>query len=70
MQKLIAEKISAKYDVEDNTDFITLRINKDDLLHVMKILKHEKEFSFNQLTDLCAIDYSMYGKTEWKTKEA
>ena len=47
MQKLIAEKISAKYDVEDNTDFITLRINKDDLLHVMKILKHEKEFSFN-----------------------
>ena len=36
----------------------------------MKELKNNSKLLFSQLTDLCAVDYSAYGQSEWQTKES
>lgn len=69
MQKLIEEKISHEYKIIDDTDILTLKLSKESLLNILKILKNDKDLLFTQLTDLCAIDYSFFGKAEWNTKE-
>jgi NADH-quinone oxidoreductase subunit C len=36
-------------------------------LDVARALRDEAEFHFEQLTDLCGVDYLSYGETEWDT---
>ena len=69
-KNLIAKHIVGQYELEEYSDILTIKINKDSLLDVMNSLKNNKELDFAQLTDLCAIDYHTYGETEWGTKEA
>lgn len=38
-----------------------------DLLDVCTDLRDNPEFAYAQLIDLCGVDYSQYGKTEWET---
>ena len=70
MENLIAKHIVGQYELEEYSDILTIKTNKDSLLDVMSSLKNNKELDFVQLTDLCAIDYYTYGETEWSTKEA
>ena len=70
MENLIAKHIVGQYELEEYSDILTIKTNKDSLLDVMGSLKNNKELDFAQLTDLCAIDYHTYGETEWGTKEA
>jgi NADH-quinone oxidoreductase subunit C len=70
MENLIAKHIGGQYELEEYSDILTIKTNKDSLLDVMSSLKNNKELDFAQLTDLCAIDYYTYGETEWSTKEA
>jgi NADH-quinone oxidoreductase subunit C len=70
MENLIAKHIVGQYELEEYSDILTIKTNKDSLLDVMSSLKNNKELDFAQLTDLCAIDYHTYGETEWSTKEA
>jgi len=44
---------------------VTIEITPGDLL----ALRDEKEFSFEQLIDVCGVDYFAWGKTEWATQE-
>ncbi|MEF3194220.1 MAG: NADH-quinone oxidoreductase subunit C [Halothiobacillaceae bacterium] len=46
-------------------DELTLELRAEDLLHVCDVLRSAPEFSFEQLIDLCGVDYSDYGKSEW-----
>ena len=46
---------------------ITLEIAPDRLLETMTVLRDE--FAFEQLMDLCGVDYSAYGKDEWSTEK-
>jgi NADH-quinone oxidoreductase subunit C len=39
-------------------------------LEVARALRDEAEFSFEQLTDLCGVDYLGYGQSEWETTDA
>lgn len=50
-------------------DQITLEIWPDALLPVCKILRDDEEFHFEQLIDLCGVDYYYYGKADWETEE-
>ena len=70
MQDIISKYITEPYDLNLDSDITTLKINKKSLLKVMTVLKSHNVFSFTQLSDLCAIDYSMYGESEWETNEA
>lgn len=49
---------------------ITLEVAADNLLEVGQALKSETKFGFDTLIDICGVDYSAYGKTEWKTEVA
>lgn len=45
-----------------------IELTPDHLLEVCQTLKDEEEFSFEQLIDLCGVDYSAFGMADWETK--
>lgn len=69
MKDIIQKYLVDKYEIESESDILTLRVEKDCLLSIMGSLKTNEELLFNQLTDICGIDYSLFGKPEWNTKE-
>ena len=49
---------------------ITIDILPADLTDVCRSLRDEPEFAYNQLMDLCGVDYSQLGKSEWETDDS
>jgi len=47
---------------------ITLEVDAADAIHVLTDLKDNPEFQFEELIDLCGIDYLSYGKADWETQ--
>ena len=70
MRKKIEEHLGSLSEVKINPDMISLEVDKENLVKVMLILKNEKELYYQQLTDLCAVDYSQFENTEWETVDA
>lgn len=62
----------ASYGCEFVTGFdeLTLDVRSDDLLAVCLVLRDHASLRFEQLIDLCGVDYAAYGKAEWETAEA
>ncbi len=48
----------------------TLEVATENWLEVCRILRDEPVFAYEQLTDLCGLDYLSYGQTEWETTDA
>ena len=48
----------------------TLIVAPDRLLEVARALCEEPEFRFEQLIDVCGVDYLSYGQVEWDSKDA
>ena len=69
MKQIIQNSLEGEYEIESQADILTLRVKKDYLLSIMNSLKTNEELLFNQLTDICGVYYSLFGKPEWKTKE-
>jgi len=55
-------------DCESQFGEITIHIPADSIVTVCKRLRDD--FGFEQLIDLCGVDYSQYGGTSWETKTA
>ena len=49
---------------------LTLVVPADRLLAVAWMLRDHEELRFEQLIDLCGVDYAAYGKAEWDTQGA
>ena len=49
---------------------ITLIVARENLLTVAAALRDEPDFQFNQLMDVCGVDYLQYGVSEWTTDSA
>jgi len=49
---------------------LTLTVAADDLLQVANMLHDHKALQFDQCIDVCGVDYSTYGQTEWATDSA
>ncbi len=45
---------------------VTVQVPSEKLLEVCKALRDEPAFSFEQLIDLCGVDYLEYGETAWQ----
>ncbi|MCK8515909.1 NADH-quinone oxidoreductase subunit C [Methylonatrum kenyense] len=58
--------VSACQDVGE----LTIESRASDLLEMMTALRDEEPFRFEQLTDLCGVDYAAYGQGEWITEQA
>lgn len=50
-----------------NCGEVTIEVAPEDLLEVCTKLRDDEKFSFEQLIDLCGVDYSEYGSSEWST---
>ncbi len=70
IEKIIKQHLSSMSVVRDDLDMISLDVDKDNLIAVMQTLKETKELNYQQLTDLCAADYSQFRKSEWETTNA
>jgi len=55
---------------ETQNGIMTVEVDTGAWLEVCRALRDEDEFSFEQLTDLCGIDYLSYGQEEWDTEDA
>lgn len=49
---------------------VTIEVAPEYLHEVCLVLRDDKSLAFEQLTDLCGVDYSAYGQTEWTTEDA
>jgi NADH-quinone oxidoreductase subunit C len=49
---------------------LTLDVPAENLLAVCWALRDHPTLRFEQLIDLCGVDYAAYGKAEWETEEA
>ncbi|MEN3373248.1 NADH-quinone oxidoreductase subunit C [Dechloromonas sp. ZS-1] len=47
---------------------VTIEVAAADYLSVMKTLRDEPALGFEELTDLCGVDYSTYGDGAWQGK--
>ncbi|NEX20931.1 NADH-quinone oxidoreductase subunit C [Thiorhodococcus mannitoliphagus] len=67
----IREKLAA-HDCEliDGFGELTLVVPAEQLLDVCWTLRDDAAFRFEQLIDLCGVDYAAYGHSEWETDEA
>jgi NADH-quinone oxidoreductase subunit C len=72
---LLAENIDARFGaslirVESTCDELTYEVDKSELVEIATALRSEGGFRFEQLIDLCGIDYLSYGTAEWDTSTA
>ncbi|NEV63825.1 NADH-quinone oxidoreductase subunit C [Thiorhodococcus minor] len=54
----------------DEVGELTLVVPAERLLEVCWTLRDDAAFRFEQLIDLCGVDYATYGQSEWETEEA
>ena len=67
LRAVFGEKIAS---VEVAFNEVTLEVDADQLLEVAVRLRDDEQFQFQQLVDLCGVDYSQFGRDEWQTEEA
>jgi len=49
---------------------VTLVVPAEHLLPVARVLRDDPAFRFEELIDVCGVDYAGYGKAEWETEGA
>ncbi len=49
---------------------VSLNVDADHWVEVCRTLRDEEEFAFEQLTDLCGLDFLGFGGDEWDTQDA
>lgn len=66
LQARFADKILA---LQESQRQITLEVSVEQWLDVMRTLRDAPEFRFEQLIDICGVDYLGYGQVEWDTSD-
>ena len=56
--------------IESSCNELIFELQYENLIEVAKELKTNENMMFEQLTDLCGVDYLTYGVDEWITKSA
>jgi NADH-quinone oxidoreductase subunit C len=70
----LSERLSARFAdkaavVGESLGQTTLEIAPEHLLEVARALRDDRDFRFEQLIDLCGVDWFGYGKDEWDTDD-
>lgn len=71
----LSEQLSAQFGerlqkVVVDRDEVTIEVAASEYHSVCQQLRDVEAFGFKQLIDLCGVDYSAYGATEWATEDA
>ncbi len=67
LKHILGERISS---MTERRGQITVEISPEHWLDAAWLLRDEPELAFEQLTDLCGVDYLGFGDDEWETAEA
>lgn len=67
IQEKLGEQIAAT-QLEFNE--LTIEVEKPLIRSVLLELRDKEHFNFEQLIDLCAVDYLLYGEYDWETEAA
>ncbi|MDR3442197.1 MAG: NADH-quinone oxidoreductase subunit C [Legionella sp.] len=70
VEKLNAELANHVKDVSVAYDEVTVECDIAELKGLLQSLRDMDSFSFDQLIDLCAVDYLLYGEYDWETDSA
>ncbi|HAT6979735.1 TPA: NADH-quinone oxidoreductase subunit C [Legionella pneumophila] len=70
IEKLQADLANHITELTSACDEVTIECEVQNLLPVMVELRDREEFSFDQLIDLCGVDYLHYGDYDWETESA
>ncbi len=61
----LGERINKTLRVHDE---LTLEVDAENILEVCQKLRDEAALGFEQLSDLCGVDYLRFGKADWETQ--
>jgi NADH-quinone oxidoreductase subunit C len=68
---LLAKRFSGDgFELASAPGELTLTLPAAQVVDVCTTLRGDKAFGFEQLIDLCGVDYAAYGISEWETTEA
>ncbi|MBT8049382.1 MAG: NADH-quinone oxidoreductase subunit C [Xanthomonadales bacterium] len=71
ISELLSDRFGDRISIGASTKgILTVEVDTSAWLEVCRSLRDEEEFSFEQLTDLCGVDYLSYGQSEWETDDA
>jgi NADH-quinone oxidoreductase subunit C len=56
--------------IESSCGELTYELARADLIEIATVLRDDEEFGFEQLMDVCGVDYLTYGQGEWTTYSA
>jgi len=70
IQALSSEWTSHSLNLTEAFGDVTVTFEADSLLLAMKTLRDKAAFLFDQLIDVCAVDYLHYGCHQWETSTA
>ncbi|KTD65400.1 NADH dehydrogenase I chain C [Legionella santicrucis] len=70
VEQLKSELVSYISTISVAYDEVTIEVDASNLKAVMLELRDLEAFCFDQLIDLCAVDYLLYGQYDWETDAA
>ncbi len=71
LDESLREVLADKFDsISQNLGEVTVEVTAENLIEVATALRDNEQLAFQQLVDLCGVDYSQYGQTEWQTDDA
>jgi len=74
--KILLEQLQQKFasriisSTISSHDELTIVVDAKEILDICQTLKDDTQFHFEQLIDLCGVDYIAYGDSEWSTESA
>ena len=71
---IFATRLGQRFEGQLSNNFVshgmvTLELDPEHILKICRALRDEDDFLFEQLSDLCGVDYSCYGQADWETKD-
>jgi NADH-quinone oxidoreductase subunit C len=70
----LAERLSTRFKNADSINVafneVTMVVPAKDILSICQALRDEPDFEFQELIDVCGVDYLAFGDVEWETHEA
>ncbi|MBK9493153.1 MAG: NADH-quinone oxidoreductase subunit C 1 [Alphaproteobacteria bacterium ADurb.BinA280] len=62
-------RFEGRYEIGEAFGELTLEVAAGDLTDVARVLRDDAEFRFEQLIDVCGVDYLSFGQVEWDTSD-
>ncbi len=75
----VLQNLMGKLQVRFGDDLLECKLNRQEVtikipparaIEVFVALRDEPDFAFEQVMDICGVDYSTYGEAEWLTNES